>query len=49
MINSRFLSQIIGEMDAIHMVWTRNILGTESKEFNLECDASNLCDDVQSK
>lgn len=38
----RFLSQIIGEMDVIHIVGTRNILGMEGKEFNLECDAFNL-------
>lgn len=42
MINSRFLSQIIGEIDVFHVVWTRNILGTEGKEFNWECEASDL-------
>ena len=42
MINSRCLSQIIGEMDVFHVVWTRNILGTEDKEFNLERDAFDL-------
>lgn len=41
-IKPRFLSQIIGEMDVIHIIWTRNVLGTEGKEFNLECDAFNL-------
>lgn len=42
MINSRFLSQMIGEMDVSHMVQTRSILGMEGKEFNLECDAFDL-------
>lgn len=33
MINSRFLVQIIWEMDIIQIVQTRNILGKEAKEF----------------
>lgn len=33
MINSRFLLQIIGEMDTIQIIQTRNILGKEDKEF----------------
>lgn len=38
MTNPGFLSQVTGEMDVIHTVQTRNILGKEDKEFNLECD-----------
>lgn len=47
-ITFRLLSQVIGEMDVIHIVRTRTILGREDKEFNGHVrHLAHSCDDVQ--
>lgn len=47
-ITSRFFSQVKGEMDIIHIVQTRTILGREDKEFNGHMrHLAHSCDDVQ--